>query len=292
MRFLIILNPAANRGRAARSRPAIEAAFRAHDLPFDLICTEHKGHAQQIAAEAAATNMYRAVVAAGGDGTINEIVNGLVESTLPLGFVPLGTGNDWAKLWNIVPDQPHAAAKRLRNGAVRMVDVGYVNGRAFLNGVGCGFDAQVAIEAAQIKRLSGFAVYGVALLRALVRYRAPRMRVAWNGNVLHKQLFLAAVGNGRVIGGGFRLTPAASVNDGLFDLCLVDALRLHEIARHVGKVVRGTHTHLRQVHMARASAVTITSSEPLPVHADGEVLGAALHEVTITVKPAALLIIV
>jgi YegS/Rv2252/BmrU family lipid kinase len=292
MTFLIILNPAANRGRAAHTRAAITSAFRAHELPFELIFTEHKGHAQQLAANAAATDRYGAVVAAGGDGTINEIVNGLLGSTLPLGFVPLGTGNDWVKLWNLPPDQPQIAAERLRNAAVRTVDVGCVNGRAFLNGVGCGFDAQIAIEAAQIRRLKGLAVYGAALLRALARYRAPRMRVAWHGNVLGKRLLLAAVGNGRCQGGSFWLTPTAQVNDGLLDLCLVDALRLDEIARHIGKVLRGTHTQLQQVHMARASSVTITSPDPLPVHADGEVLGAALHEIEIKLKPAALRILV
>jgi diacylglycerol kinase family enzyme len=195
-------------------------------------------------------------------------------------------------MWNLPPDQPQIAAMRLRNATVRAVDVGCVNGYAFLNGVGVGFDAQVAIEAAQIRRLSGLAVYAVALLRALMRYRAPRMRVAWDGNVLHKRLLLAAVGNGRVIGGGFRLTPDAMVDDGLLDLCLVDALRLDEIARHIGKVLRGTHTQLQQVHMARTSSLTITSPEPLPVHADGEVLGTALHEIEIKIKPAALRVLV
>jgi diacylglycerol kinase family enzyme len=135
------------------------------------------------------------------------------------------------------------------------------------------------------------AVYTAALVRALVRYRAPRMRVAWNGNVLHKRLLLSAIGNGRCIGGSFWLTPDALVDDGLLDLCLIDALRLGEIARNIRKVLRGTHTELRQVHMARASAITITSSEPLPVHADGEVLSAALHEVEIVIKPAALRIL-
>jgi len=292
MTLLIILNPAANRGRAAHGRAAIASAFRAHDLPFDLVMTERKGHAQQLATQAAGSDRYSAVVAAGGDGTINEIVNGLLGSDLPLGFVPLGTGNDWVKMWNLPPDQPFAAAERLRHATVRTVDVGCVNGRAFLNGVGCGLDAQIAIEAAYSKRLSGLAVYAAALLRALVRYRAPRMHVAWHGNVLHKRLLLAAIGNGRVIGGGFRLTPHAMVDDGLLDLCLVDALRLDEIVRHVGKVLYGTHTHLQQVHMARASSITITSPEPLPVHADGEVLGAAVHEVEITIKPAALRVLV
>jgi diacylglycerol kinase family enzyme len=116
--------------------------------------------------------------------------------------------------------------------------------------------------------------------------------VAWNGNVLHTRLLLAAVGNGRCIGGSFWLTPNAQVDDGLLDLCLIDTLRLDEIVRHIGKVLRGTHMGLRQVQMARAASITITSSDPLPVHADGEVLGAALHEVEIEIKPAALRVLV
>jgi YegS/Rv2252/BmrU family lipid kinase len=292
MTFRIIFNPAANRGRAQQSRAAIEAAFRSHDLPFEIVPTERKGHAQQLAAEAAASDRYRAVVAAGGDGTINEIVNGLLGSDKPLGFVPLGTGNDWVKLFDIRPNQPQHAVQRLHNGTMRQVDIGMINGRAFLNGGGCGFDAQVAIEAARAKHFGGLTVYLIALARALRRYRSPVMRVSWAGNVVQRRLLLAAASNGRCVGGGFWLAPEAQIDDGLLDLCLCDALRLDQLVRYVPKVLRGTHANLRQVHMARATAITIESSEPLPAYADGEVLGTALHEVEISVWPSALRILV
>ena len=292
MTYYIIFNPAANRGRALQSRAAIEAAFRTADLPFELIATEGKGHAQRLAAAAASSDRYSAIVAAGGDGTINEIVNGMLGSDMPLGFVPIGTGNDWVKLWDLPPNRPDIAAQRLRDGTARPVDVGVVNGHAFLNGAGCGFDAQVAIEVARAKHFSGITVYLLALVRALRHYRSPTMRVAWEGNVLKKRLMLAAVSNGRCVGGGFWLTPDAEVDDGLLDLCLVDALRLDEIARYLPKVLRGTHTTLRQAHMGRAASVTIEAEEPLPVYADGEILSTALHEVEFVVKPGALRVLV
>lgn len=287
MTFLIILNPAANHGRAAHSRAAIAAAMRACDLPFDLVSTERSGHARELAAHAALTNRYTTVVAAGGDGTVNEILNGILGSDLALGIIPLGTGNDWAKLWKLPPNQPPIAAQRLRDRSPHPVDVGYVNGRAFLNGVGCGFDAQVAMYAQRATRLHGLVVYLLAVLRALATYRAPLMRVTWDGNVYHKRLLLAATGNGRYIGGSFWLTPDALVDDGLLDICMIDALRLDEIVRHIAKVFKGTHTGLRQVRMARTATLTIESAQPLPVHADGEVLGAALHCVEIEVKARA-----
>jgi diacylglycerol kinase family enzyme len=117
------------------------------------------------------------------------------------------------------------------------------------------------------------------------------MRVSWGAQVLEQRLLLAAASNGRCVGGGFWLTPEAAIDDGLLDLCLCDALRFDQVVRYVPKVLRGTHTRLQQVHMARATAITITSPDPLPVYADGEVLGAALHEVEIVLKPGALPIV-
>ena len=288
----IIFNPQAGRGSAAQQEPSVRTALSAAGLAFELVRTTHAGHAQELARSAAEGNRYSAVVAAGGDGTINEVVNGLLGSDTPLGLVPLGTGNDLVKLFDLPPDQPAIAAQRLRDGRPRPIDLGIANGRAFTNGLGCGFDAQVTVESRRSTRLRGFAVYLVALVRALAHYQSPRMRVTFDGETIEGRMLLATVANGRCQGGGFWLTPDAQPDDGRLDLCLVEHLRLDEIVRYVPKVLRGTHMRLRQVRMAQVGAVTIQSDAPIPMHVDGELLGTALREVAVEIRPGALKLLV
>lgn len=284
----IIFNPQASRGRAARREAAVRAALSAADLPFELVRTAAPGHARQLAAAAAEHDRYSAVVAAGGDGTINEVVNGLLGSPMSLGLIPLGTGNDLVKLLDLPPDQPTLAAQRLRSAQPRPIDLGLANGRAFINGLGCGFDAQVTVESRRPTRLRGFAVYLQALVRALAHYRAPQMRVSFNGQTIEQRTLLAAVGNGRCQGGGFWLTPDALLDDGLLDLCVAQQMRLDEIARHLPRVLRGTHTQLKQVRMARITEALIEMDAPVPVHVDGELIGTALRRVEVQIRPGAL----
>jgi diacylglycerol kinase (ATP) len=284
----VIFNPHAQKGHAAQREQAVRAALQTVELPFDLVRTTHSGHAQRLAAAAAHSDCYRAVVAVGGDGTINEVVNGLLGSATPLGLIPIGTGNDLVKMIDLPPNRPLLAAQRLKAAVARPVDVGVANGRAFINGLGCGFDAQVAVENLRPTRLRGFAVYLVALMRALAHYQAPKMRVHFDGQIVEQRMLLTTVGNGRCHGGGFWITPDAQLDDGRFDLCLCEALRLDQIVRYVPKVLKGTHQGLKQVRMAHTTHVTIEAAAPVPVHLDGEILGAALQRVDVELKPGAL----
>jgi diacylglycerol kinase (ATP) len=284
----VILNPNAQKGHAAQRELAIRAALQAAELPFELVRSSYPSHAQHLAAAAAEHDRYRAVVAVGGDGTINEVVNGLLGSSMPLGVIPIGTGNDLVKMLDLPANRPLLAAQRLRDAQPRSVDVGVANGRAFINGLGCGFDAQIAVENQRPSRLRGFAVYLVALLRALRHYQAPSMRVHFDGQTIEQPMLLTTVGNGRCHGGGFWVTPDAQIDDGVFDLCVCAAMRLDEILRHVPKVLRGRHTRLKQVHMARARQITIEAAAPVPVHVDGEILGAALQRVVVEIRPGAI----
>lgn len=288
----VIFNPNAGRGVAARSEAAVRAALTAADLPFDLVHTARVGHARELAAQAVARDRYTAIVAAGGDGTINEVVNGVLGSATPLGLIPLGTGNDLVKMIDVPPDKPVQAAQKLRDRRIQAVDVGIANGRAFINGLGCGLDAQVTVESQRPTRLRGFAVYLLALARAVRNYSSPVMRIRFNNEVIERRLLLAAIGNGRCQGGGFWLTPDARFDDGLLDLCLCDHLRLHEIARYLPKVLRGTHTTIKPIRMARATTIEIEAMTPVPLHLDGEVISPAIQRVEVSIKPGALNLIV
>jgi YegS/Rv2252/BmrU family lipid kinase len=301
MKTCVILNPWAGRGAAGQRRPDLEAALREQGVDFTLLTTHARGGATELTYQAIGQG-YECVVAVGGDGTINEVVNGIIGSReagghgAALAIVPLGTGSDFVKALNTVePNDVWGAARRIAAGQVRSVDAGMVTveagaqtiRRAFVNGLGMGIDAQVAVESNNLPNLRGFAVYLVAVMRALATYKAHVMSVKFDDYEVRRRLLFASVANGQVQGGGFRMTPDAIINDGLLDLCIVDKMRLDEIVRHFTRLIEGTHTTLRQVTMGRARHIEVSSNGPIPVATDGEVIATDARHVVVDVLPGA-----
>jgi YegS/Rv2252/BmrU family lipid kinase len=296
---LIILNPWAGRGAAGQRRGDLEAALSQAGVPFDLVTTHARGGATELAWQAIERG-YDPIVAVGGDGTINEVVNGIkgaevsVGRRARLGIIPLGTGSDFVKtLDGVDPNDIAGGVRRIANGVPCAVDLGRVqvadgDSRYFINAVGMGLDAQVAAESLKLTRLKGMAVYLVAIIRALANYRAHPMTVEYDGQRLHRRLLFASIANGRCQGAGFWLTPNALVDDGLLDLCLVDNMRLDQIIRYIPRLMEGTHTSLKQVTMGRARNIRVASSAPVPVATDGEVISIAARDITVETLPAAL----
>jgi len=286
-RFYVILNPTAGRGAATRAWPTVRAVLEGTGARVELAETARHGHATELA-EAAARAGWPAIVAAGGDGTVHEVANGLLRAsdgvtTAALGIVPVGSGNDFALLAG-VPRDPAEAARRIAAGVERRVDVGRVGDRWFTNGVGVGLDATVAVEANRNRRLRGIGIYLWALARVLRSFRPPVLRVEIDGGeVMERPMTLATVGNGGRHGGGFWICPAARIDDGLLDVCLCDGLGTLRILRFLPKTLRGTHVGESCVHMRTARRVRITSDTPLPVHADGEILFEDARELEIEI---------
>jgi YegS/Rv2252/BmrU family lipid kinase len=296
---LIILNPWAGRGAAGERRRDIEWAMARAGMPYDLWTTHARGGAIELAWQGAERG-YPRVVAVGGDGTINEVVNGIKGAEASgcirpkLGVMPFGTGSDFVKILDgVQPNDVTGGVQRLLEGRTRLIDLGRVrigenDPRFFINALGIGFDAHVAAESLKLTRLRGLAVYLVAILRGLMTYRALPMTVEFGERRIHRRLLFASIANGRCQAGGFWLTPDAQVDDGLFDLCLVDNLRLDQFIRHLPKVMEGAHTQLKVVTMGRAAKVSIHSSAPMPVATDGEVLATDARQVWAEVIPGAL----
>lgn len=286
----VVLNPTAGRGAAARVRPLVsrELAGVRHVVAE----TGARGEAAQLA-EAAAREGWPAIVAVGGDGTVHEVVNGLMRAagdgaSAALGIVPVGSGNDFAKLAG-VPSDPAQALRRIAGGSARAVDVGSVNGRWFSNGVGIGLDARVAIEVDRRRRFRGLAMYMHALANVLRVYTPPRMRVEIDGQPAGDgPMTLVTVGNGGRHGGGFWICPDARLDDGVLDVCMCDGLGTLGILRFLPRVLRGTHTGASCVRMRQARAIRVTSPDPLPVHADGEIVADDAREVSIAIHPGRL----
>ncbi len=216
-------------------------------------------------------------MAAGGDGTINEVVNGLMlaeaeGATSRLGVMPIGSGNDFAGSLGI-PLDLRQAAQRLARGVVRRIDLGRVNGRYFDNNVGLAFEAMIGIEAHRITWLRGQPQYLLAVFRAMASYPFPVVDIYKDdGDRLAKQILMISVGNNRRNGGGFLVNPDAVPDDGLLDMCIVDAIPRLQILRLLPKAMKGTHRGEPVVEMTRSTRLVVESTDPLPVHADGEIL--------------------
>ncbi len=294
----VILNPYAGRWLASRSRSAIEQALTAQNIPFDLELTPRPGAAIEMARQASRAG-YSVVVAAGGDGTVSEVVNGLAlaaddmgkATAGVLGVLQVGSANDMAEIAG-VPISLQAACEAIKRGRTRRLDLGVVNGRYFDNNVGAGFEAQVTIESRKIKRLRGTLLYLIAVFRALAHYPSPTMRITWDGGELQRPLLMVSIGNGRRTGGGFFVTPDAVQDDGLLDLGVANALPRLQILQLLPKVMRGAHKNDPAIFLTRSTHITVESDYPLPVHADGEMIYTDAKRLDISIQPGRLELIV
>ena len=235
------------------------------------------------------------VVAVGGDGTVHEVARGLVDARASMGVIPLGSGNDFARML-LSPADPGQALDWFEQASPRACDVGQVrletrSGQAieghFINSLGIGFEAEVAASAARARLFRGFSRYLMAALVHLASYRPPEMTLKLGDRSLTQRQFLIAVGNGRSAGGGFRLTPQARIDDGLLDLCRADALPLLRLLRILPSVLRGTHLRFDGVHGERLARACIDCPQGVGVHADGEVLARDAVRIEISVQPGA-----
>jgi diacylglycerol kinase (ATP) len=305
--FYVIFNPMASRGGAARTRAAIEKTFRDVGARCELVTTERRGHATELAARAAREG-WPAVVAVGGDGAVHEVANGLMqaadgdEPTIPMGVIPVGSGNDFIKLLKLPVHRPADAVRQVVRATPRRVDIGRVVKQTaggapagvwyFTNGIGVGFDAQVATHARAIQRLRGAAIYTWAILKTLSDLRSPRIQVIVDGRqIADRPLILTTVSNGPCHGGSFWLCPNARIDDGVLDVLIADARSLPNLLRLLPLVVFGKHLDQRGVEMHHGTRVTLRSETPLPIHADGEIVADWVQELEIELLPGRLTVL-
>ncbi len=291
----MILNPAAGHGRSARFREDVHAAARAAWGEVDLSLTTGPGHATSLAREA--VGLVERVIAVGGDGTVHEVANGLLTSgarALPmLAVVPVGTGNDFAKMTGTAKRAPKAAVEALAAGAVKLFDVGVAWGEYFVNSLGVGLDADVARRVNLYKHWPGSAGYVVAALQAIV-HRAPlRLRVEAGAQSWSGPTTVLEIGVGPCAGGLFYLTPDARPDDGLLDVCAIGPIGLAFLLTRAHRVLSGRHISLKEVQMARANRVRITSEDgPLTAHLDGELRSPGHHVLEVSLLAGALPVLV
>ncbi len=297
MRVKVILNPCADIGHGIRKKDLISSEGNKWG-GLDLELTEHEGHALQIAREALQEG-YDVIAAAGGDGTVHEVVNGMLQDQRPsakLGIIPLGTGNDFTYAMNAASDIP-AAIENIFRGQSRSIDLAQIvddraNRRIFANNLGVGFDANVVIRVNEITRLHGFPRYFWGVLKTLaLDFRPFHLEMRFDDEKPVVDALFVAFGLGPRHGGGFMLTPNALNDDDKIDTCSVNQMSRLKALSLLNSAVKGTHLQNPLVTMRQSKQIEISCRDPLPVHIDGEIFAYPADNVRhmiITSLPAAI----
>jgi len=269
-------------------------AFRRAGWTVELLETERPGHGAALAAEAARAGAVR-VVAVGGDGAVHEVANGLLatRSRASLGVVPIGTGNDFAKLVGVYRHSVDRAVQRLVAAMPRRFDAGRVLGEHFVNTMGFGFGPAVVRMRNAMPGLKGFLSYLVPVLRSFATFRPPLLEVRGDGFAETGNMMMVEVCNGTTAGGSYRFAPEADPCDGQLDVCLIRRVGLPKFLTALPRVMRGTHGTMKEVALVRTRTLTIRSPDaPLLLHLDGELREPAVRECTVTVEPGCLNVLV
>ncbi|MFC1948834.1 diacylglycerol/lipid kinase family protein [Chloroflexota bacterium] len=297
----VIVNPAAGAKSTYRKWPRISRLLKHIGLSFDHEYTEGIGHAVELA-RAAAVKGYRYLVAVGGDGTVNEVVNGMLDSAdaadMTLGMVSTGTGSDFARSIGI-PKHYINACSCLTSSRRSSIDVGVVEyqsnsktlQRFFVNAAGIGFDA-AAVETTERlpKYFGGTIPYLFGLLRTLFGYKNQLVELRIGDRVETSRVLSVVVSNGCYFGGGMRVAPEARLDDSLFDVTVIGDVGKFDLLKSLPMIYKGTHGKHPKVSMEKAEKITVNSPERLLVQADGELLGEG--PASFWLKPAALSIVV
>ncbi len=283
----LVVNPVAGRGRGLPWLERVVRWLEQASVPVAVHETTHPRHATALVA---ALPDGALPVAVGGDGTIHEVALACLRRGFTLGFLPTGSGDDFAFSLGVDRFDLDAAMRTLANGHTRAVDVGFVNGEPFINGFGSGFDADAARRIARAPRVyRGLARYLYGVASAMRDFVTREVEVEVDGRLVHAgRCLLAGVQNGPRAGGSFLFTPAARPDDGVLDVIIAgDFGRLGTLGI-LPRVMRATHLSHPRITTLTGHAVRVRWSEPVVAHVDGENLGDQVHAFEVAVQPSAL----
>jgi YegS/Rv2252/BmrU family lipid kinase len=295
----LIVNLTAGGGKPHKHLNTVLKYLKENGLNFKVCITSHQGEAAELA-QKAADNGAELIVSVGGDGTVNEIVNGIMKSKNDpsLGIIPLGWANDFIKSTDI-PSDIIEACKILVRGKIKKIDIGVVNSQIyFANICGVGFDAEVALLANQMKSkhpnlriLSAFVYVFATVKKLLSPFSYHDVKIKFDGQEIHSKILFIAISNGKIYGGRFKITPEAILDDGLLEICLVEEMGRFKYLSIIPKVFKGTHASIKGIKFYRAKEVVIESSEPVLAQVSGEVIEGQKNYI-ITLLPKSLKLIV
>jgi YegS/Rv2252/BmrU family lipid kinase len=283
-KWIFIVNPIAGNGDGERVIPELQANIKKYNVPAEVIMTEYHGHASELAEKYASAG-YTHIIAVGGDGTMNEVGKALLNKKgIITGIVPAGTGNDFVQILGF-PDRFEEQHWEIffRQTIIDM-DYGTCNGIPFFNGMGLGFDAEVAAKnyvAPGETKMGGKGKYLKAILGTLFFFKEYTVKIKRNGEIQETDCFINTISNGRRYGGGFYLTPHALANDGLLDICMIKKLGIFKRLDILLKVSKGGHTGDKKVHYSTTDSFEVDFGKEVPFHVDGEVFYGSSFDVKI-----------
>lgn len=291
-KWIFIINPTAGNGFAESLAPVITGKIKEYKIKAEIVFTERPGHAEELS-QFFYQKGFRHIVGVGGDGTLNEVARPLVSKTdAILGVVPAGTGNDFNQITGFPDRFTDKEWGIFFRKNLATLDAGTVNGKIFINGMGLGFDAQVAAEnytePGKVKK-GGKHKYLWHIIKTLLFYREKRIKVTGEHNKYEGDCFINTIAVGRRFAGGFLLTPKALADDGLLDVCMIKRLNLFQRFRLLLKVPEGLHITSDKVIYYQTSGLNLEFSETVPFHVDGELFFA--KEFKTGIIPGALTII-
>ena len=279
---VVILNPIAGMRKIPGLEKRLEQAFRRHGIPCELLLTKNAGDATAFARQAVQQGA-DLVVAAGGDGTVNEVVNGLAGSNTPLGIIPLGTVNVLARELRI-PLSTSKAIRTIAEGTPKPIDLGVANGRYFTLMAGFGFDAEVVTNVLQpIKDWIGASAYILKGLETLAKCKATEITLEMPEETYSAKAFLVVVANVSTYGYNLHITPMATPDDGLLDICVFERPITDRIGfmRQVAEVFINRHMYHKAVRFFQTTAVTLRSDPETFVQLDGDPFGKTPVEISV-----------
>ena len=285
--WLVILNPHAGSGRGKKDQAEILKSLSESELLYTLVVSEYPKHTIQLTIQAIADG-YRQIIVAGGDGTLNEAVNGIFLQTvcapeeITVGVIPVGTGNDWIKTFGI-PNDYRAAVKIIKTGNSMQQDVGRIEFNEnnsvrtwyFANMAGFGFDAMVADKTNNLKDKgkNGISLYLQALGSSFWNFQTAKTLVVIDGQEFDELIFSVSIGIGKFNGGGMMQAPAAVPDNGLFQVTIIREIGLFGILQNLGGLYSGEFVKDRRVSTHSAKQIFISGAHPVAGEADGEILG-------------------
>jgi diacylglycerol kinase (ATP) len=299
MTVKVILNPYSNRWKAKARWPEAEAALKAAGVDFELAISERPHHVAELA-EQAARQGFSPIVAAGGDGTIGEVLNGMASAAKsetdllgPLGVIPLGSANDLVDNLKL-PKDLNEAARVIAAGKTRNMDVGSVNGLYFDNNSAMGLEPYITLIQQRITAIKGMSRYLMAAVRGVMDKPMWMGTLEWDGGRYEGPILLVTVGNGPRTGGVFYMTPHADMFDGKLTFTYGYAntrLRLFSLLPRTMKPGKGSYVEEADIHEQQATWIKIHVETPTPAHVDGEIFADGIQDLEYHIHPGRLQIL-
>ena len=283
-KWVFIVNPTAGNHYAGTLLPKIENEIKKHEINGAVEITQYKGHATELAKEAIGQGVSY-IIAVGGDGTLNEIAKSILgNQEVTMGIIPAGTGNDFIQILGFPNRFEEEHWDLFFQKKTVDLDAGTCNEIPFFNGMGLGFDAEVAaqnyVPDGKVKK-GGKDKYIWHIVKTLLFYREKMMKIGNNGTTYSTLCFINTVSIGRRFAGDFYLTPNAIANDGLLDVCAINKLNLFQRFNILTKVPKGQHLNHRKVSYYQTNSLKIEFDHKVPFHVDGELFFSSIFEIVV-----------